>query len=79
MGNFRCKPGYFNLDFENEFGCTPCFCYGKSSLCDSTNGYSKVTLESNFIRDNEKWIAQNSHGETIGLKYKTKNIGNSRV
>ena len=38
-----CKGGYFNLDIENEFGCTECFCFGASTACESVGwGLSKV-------------------------------------
>lgn len=65
------------MDYENHMGCTPCFCYGKSSDCQSATGYAKVVLESNFVRNNERWIAQDSHHKTIALRYnsKAKNIG----
>ncbi|XP_067003262.1 laminin subunit gamma-1 [Anabrus simplex] len=57
-----CKPGYFNLNEENEFGCTPCFCYGHSSVCRSAPGYSKVEIESIFARGTERWNAQTYNG-----------------
>ncbi|XP_039249987.2 laminin subunit beta-1-like [Styela clava] len=39
----RCKPGYYNLDETNDFGCTPCDCDSLGTLdgsnqCDPTTG-----------------------------------------
>lgn len=53
----RAKPGYFNLDAENVFGATPCFCYGHSSVCKSATGYARYLVESVFARSDEKWTA----------------------
>ncbi|BET00227.1 Laminin B (Domain IV) [Nesidiocoris tenuis] len=52
-----CKFGYFNLDEENAFGCTPCFCFGHSTVCESEPGYTKSFIESMFGRNSEKWTA----------------------
>ncbi|XP_050312344.1 laminin subunit gamma-1-like [Anthonomus grandis grandis] len=64
-----CKPGFFHLDLENEFGCTPCFCYGHSSKCDSASGYSRYTLESSFAKGAEKWRAEDHNGRNVPIKY----------
>lgn len=66
-----CKPGYFNLEESNEFGCTPCFCYGHSSVCHSAPGYSQVMLESGFVRGSEKWKAETVDGRRANLMYNT--------
>lgn len=49
----RCRPGFFNLQRDNEFGCTPCFCFGHSAVCQSAPGYSKHTVYSTFTRGME--------------------------
>lgn len=66
----RAKPGYFNLDAENLFGATPCFCYGHSSVCRSATGYARGLIESVFARSDEKWSALEQPGNRpITLAY----------
>ncbi|KAM6956872.1 laminin subunit alpha-1-like, partial [Tautogolabrus adspersus] len=31
-----CKPGYYNLQESNLLGCTDCFCFGVSDVCESS-------------------------------------------
>lgn len=45
---FRCKPGFFNLESSNPRGCTPCFCFGHSSVCTNAVGYSVYSITSTF-------------------------------
>ena len=73
----RSKPGYFNLDAENLFGSTPCFCYGHSSVCRSAGGYVRSTTESVFARSDEKWTALENSERPASLSYNSllQNIG----
>uniref|UniRef100_A0A665V2H5 Laminin, gamma 1 n=1 Tax=Echeneis naucrates TaxID=173247 RepID=A0A665V2H5_ECHNA len=48
----RCKLGYFNLDPANPQGCTPCFCFQHSSVCDSADGFSVHSISSVFRTGN---------------------------
>ncbi|KAK2859738.1 hypothetical protein Q5P01_004358 [Channa striata] len=31
-----CKPGFYNLQEKNPLGCTDCFCFGVSNVCQSS-------------------------------------------
>ncbi|XP_049885206.1 laminin subunit gamma-1 [Pectinophora gossypiella] len=72
----ECKPGFFNLDIENEFGCTPCFCFGHSSQCSSAPKYQAHELSAHFIRDAEKWGAEDDQRRLANLQFNanTQNI-----
>ncbi|XP_034947491.1 laminin subunit alpha [Chelonus insularis] len=38
-----CKEGTFNLQESNQVGCSKCFCFGKTTRCDSANLYRDFT------------------------------------
>eukprot|EP00064_Thunnus_orientalis_P022038 superscaffoldBa00007097_g22218 len=38
-----CKPGFYNLQAAHPLGCTDCFCFGVSDVCEST-GWSTVQM-----------------------------------
>ncbi|XP_051046860.1 laminin subunit alpha-1 [Phodopus roborovskii] len=46
----RCKPGFYNLQERNPQGCSECFCFGVSDVCDSlTWSISQVTDMSGWL------------------------------
>nr|CAD27803.1 lamC1 [Tetraodon nigroviridis] len=65
----RCKLGYFNLDPQNPLGCTACFCFHHSSVCESADGFSVHTITSSFQRDNERWTAQQRDGSSVAVQW----------
>ncbi|XP_030385859.1 laminin subunit gamma-1-like [Scaptodrosophila lebanonensis] len=65
----ECKPGFFNLDLGNRFGCTPCFCYGHTSECQTAPGYSIVSVTSNFNKHKERWTAIDLNQRDVDIKY----------
>ncbi|XP_067309567.1 laminin subunit gamma-1 [Pseudorasbora parva] len=65
----RCKLGFFNLDPQNPQGCTPCFCFQHSTVCESAEGYSIHTISSTFDRDAEGWKGQQRDGSSVPVQW----------
>ncbi|XP_059200058.1 laminin subunit gamma-1 isoform X1 [Centropristis striata] len=65
----RCKLGFFNLDPQNAQGCTPCFCFQHSSVCDSADGFSVHTVTSSFHRDDDQWTGQQRDGSSVPVQW----------
>uniref|UniRef100_A0A6Q2Z0Q9 Laminin subunit gamma-1 n=1 Tax=Esox lucius TaxID=8010 RepID=A0A6Q2Z0Q9_ESOLU len=65
----RCKLGFFNMDPRNSQGCTPCFCFQHSSVCNSAEGYSISTISSSFDIDNEGWTGQQRDGSRVQVQW----------
>ncbi|XP_053805918.1 laminin subunit gamma-1 [Vidua chalybeata] len=65
----RCKPGFFHLDSSNPRGCTPCFCFGHSSVCTSAVGYSIYSITSNFEFGEDEWRAEQRDGSEVLLQW----------
>ncbi|XP_024124421.1 laminin subunit gamma-1 [Oryzias melastigma] len=65
----RCKLGFFNLDPHNPQGCTPCFCFQHSSVCDSAEGFSVHSITSTFTNGDEKWKGQQQDGSSVSIQW----------
>ncbi|XP_071964129.1 laminin subunit alpha-1-like [Antedon mediterranea] len=49
----ECKPGYFNLQQHNPMGCTKCFCFGLTTVCESLPwGIRKIKTMSGWLVTN---------------------------
>lgn len=60
----RPKPGFFHLAEENINGAIPCFCYGHSSTCQSSDNYFRYNLTSNMNENTlKKWKAIDALGK----------------
>jgi len=70
----KCKEGYFQIERNNEFGCTPCFCYGHTDQCHMADGYVKSVITSEFSRGPDDWVSEDPsrplHDKTIFNAYK---------
>ncbi|TDH06384.1 hypothetical protein EPR50_G00132680 [Perca flavescens] len=65
----RCKLGYFNLEPSNPQGCTACFCFQHSSVCDSAEGFSMQAVSSAFHTDAEQWTGQQRDGSSVPVQW----------
>uniref|UniRef100_UPI00398F0407 laminin subunit gamma-1-like n=1 Tax=Pristiophorus japonicus TaxID=55135 RepID=UPI00398F0407 len=63
----RCKLGFHNLHPDNPMGCSACFCFGHSSVCNVEGGYRKDRIASTFDSDAEGWKAEHRSGGDLPL------------
>ncbi|XP_038603188.1 laminin subunit alpha-1 [Tachyglossus aculeatus] len=53
----HCKPGFYNLKGRNPQGCTECFCFGVSDVCES------LAWSVNQVTDMSGWVVTDLFGE----------------
>jgi len=61
----KCKSGHFYIDLDNEFGCTPCFCYGHTAQCEMAPGYTKNMITSDFSRGPDNWESEEAGSPSL--------------
>uniref|UniRef100_A0A8C9VHE8 Laminin A chain n=1 Tax=Scleropages formosus TaxID=113540 RepID=A0A8C9VHE8_SCLFO len=77
----RCKPGFYNLQGSNPEGCTECFCFGLSNVCDSAPwSWAKVTrsmqmLLSSNTKPSETSFVSSHFCRVAGLNLKLTSYG----
>lgn len=47
----ECKSGTFGLWRQNPAGCSPCFCFGVSSICEELGGLLRVPVSTLSFSD----------------------------
>ncbi|XP_029446888.1 laminin subunit alpha-1 [Rhinatrema bivittatum] len=52
----RCKSGFYNLQERNPQGCTECFCFGVSGVCDS------LFWHRSQVSDSGGWLVTDQYG-----------------
>ncbi|NXN29400.1 LAMC2 protein, partial [Nycticryphes semicollaris] len=65
----RCKLHFYNLDARNPAGCSPCFCYGHSSVCTSADNHSVYNITSTFQQGAEGWRGVHESGSPAQLQW----------
>lgn len=49
VGCDECKSGTFGLSPQNPSGCSPCFCFGVSSVCEEMSGLVRVPVSNDAL------------------------------
>jgi len=67
----RPKHGYFDLSDKHLYGALPCFCYGHSSQCESSNTYVNSIISAEFNNDlnPHRFKAIDSRGRKVEITY----------
>ena len=71
-----CKNGTYNSDPNNPDGCSPCFCFGRSDICSSAQGFVKSYITANFSAGNNHNVARSelsmmslNDGDTLEINF----------
>lgn len=64
-----CKNGTYNSDPNNPDGCSPCFCFGRSDVCSSAQGFFKSYITANFSENNNHTIDPSGITSLTSLNY----------
>lgn len=71
-----CKNGTYNSDPNNPDGCSPCFCFGRSDVCSSAQGFVKSYITADFSSQNDSvdfsgnlGLMSSLDGDTLDIKF----------
>uniref|UniRef100_A0A8C4SH56 Laminin subunit gamma-2 n=1 Tax=Erpetoichthys calabaricus TaxID=27687 RepID=A0A8C4SH56_ERPCA len=70
--NRRCRSKANNQVRSESNNCLPCFCYGHSSDCTETDGYSVYPITSTFDHDADGWRASFRNGSQVQFQWSSK-------
>ncbi|XP_014912106.1 laminin subunit alpha-1 isoform X1 [Poecilia latipinna] len=65
----QCKPGFYDLQQQNPLGCTDCFCFGVSDICQSSDWFvTQVVLSDAVLQPSDPvQAALGVHGNDLGI------------
>lgn len=63
-----CKRGFFGLREDDPQGCMACFCYGHSSTCVASPGYTTRVVHSDFESGQQRWKGETQRGQDVPLQ-----------
>lgn len=58
----KCKAGYYNLDADNPDGCSPCFCFGATTSCKSSDWGIEIVSSTSYL---PSWKVTDLNGEKV--------------
>ncbi|KAM5222010.1 laminin subunit alpha-1 [Ctenodactylus gundi] len=71
----ECRPGTFALSADDPAGCSPCFCFGLSSVCSELEGHVRTSVMLGPGQPLPHVVSQsNLQGTTAGVYYQAPDV-----